>query len=150
MRIMYHKTDQTSFLYGLTRPSLGRCDPMLRLKLFLKKWVSRSPLFVHTGVKIIKRKSCCCCLTMMVTAVSRTLLPTIIGPLASSLTMIIPTAGVRPESVLFSQFTTTTTTITILPKTTSIIISKATIFIFFLERIITVPQTLPEVSPLIL
>ena len=45
MRIMYHKTDQTSFLYGLTRPSLGQCDSMLRLKLFLKKLGLSQPSF---------------------------------------------------------------------------------------------------------
>ena len=48
MRIMYHKTDQTSFLYGLTgliRPALSRCDSMLRLKLFLKKGSLSQPSF---------------------------------------------------------------------------------------------------------
>ena len=45
MRIMYHKTDQTSFLYGLTRPALGQCDPMLRLKIFLKKVSLSQPSF---------------------------------------------------------------------------------------------------------
>ena len=34
MRTKYHKK---IFLYDLTRPSLGQCDSMLRLKLFLKK-----------------------------------------------------------------------------------------------------------------
>ena len=47
----------------------------------------------------------------MVKAVS-TLLLTIIGPFALSLTMITLTAGVRPESVLSPQFTTTATTTT--------------------------------------
>ena len=45
MRIMYHKTDQTSFLYGLTRPSLGRFGSMPRLKLFLKKVGLSQPSF---------------------------------------------------------------------------------------------------------
>jgi len=45
MRIMYHKTDQTSFLYGLSRPSLGRRDSMPRLKLFLKKVGLSQPSF---------------------------------------------------------------------------------------------------------
>ena len=71
----------------------------------------------------------------------------------TTMTMIIPRI-IRPFMVIIlrvglsvglSQFTTTATTITI-PKTTSIIISKATIFIFFLKRILTVPQPLPEAS----
>ena len=57
MRIMYHKTDQTSFLYGLTRPALGQCDSMLRLKLFLKKGSSSQPSFRVFESKI---KSRCC------------------------------------------------------------------------------------------
>ena len=43
MCIMYHQTDQSSFLYGLTRPSLGQCDFMRPLELILKK-VSLSQL----------------------------------------------------------------------------------------------------------
>ena len=45
MRIMYHQTDQTLILYGLTRPSLGQCDFMRRLKLFLKKMSLSQLLF---------------------------------------------------------------------------------------------------------
>ena len=45
MRIMYHKTDQTSFLYGLTRPALGQCDFLRRLKLFLEKGSLLQPSF---------------------------------------------------------------------------------------------------------
>ena len=56
IRIMYHKTDQTSFLYGLTRPSLGRCDPMLRLKLFLKKVGLSQPSFRAYRSKNNKKK----------------------------------------------------------------------------------------------
>ena len=41
-RLMYHKK---SFVYGLTRPSLGQCDPKLRLKLFLKKVSLSQPSF---------------------------------------------------------------------------------------------------------
>jgi len=44
-RLTYHKTDQTSFSYGLIRPYLGRCDSMLRLKLFLKKVGLSQPSF---------------------------------------------------------------------------------------------------------
>ena len=56
MRIMYHKTDQTSFLYGLTRPSLGQCDSMLRLKLFLKKVSLSQLLFERSERKKFKNK----------------------------------------------------------------------------------------------
>ena len=52
MCIMYH---QKSFLYDLTRPSLGWCDIMRCLKLFLKKGVSRSSLLTNLKVKT-KRK----------------------------------------------------------------------------------------------
>merc|ERR1712238_132501 len=45
MRIMYHQTDNASILYGLSRPSLGRCDSMLRLKIFLKKVGLSQPSF---------------------------------------------------------------------------------------------------------
>ena len=45
MRIMYHQTDQTSFLYGLTRPSLGRFGSMPCLKLLLEKVGLSQPSF---------------------------------------------------------------------------------------------------------
>jgi len=111
MGIMYH---QKSFLYGLTRPSLGQCDFMRRLKLFLKKIFSCSSLLTELLEVIIMKRSYCYWLTMTVpTAASRPLTPPIIEPLASSTqTMIILTAGlsVRPKSVEPSQFITTTTT----------------------------------------
>ena len=62
IRIMYHQTDRTSFLYGLTWPSLGQCDFMRRLKLFRKK-VSLSQLLFdrYTESKNNKKKNCCYC-----------------------------------------------------------------------------------------
>ena len=53
MRIMYH---QKSFLYDLTRPYLGRCDVMLRLKLFLKKVSFSQLLFDRLLGRNIKEK----------------------------------------------------------------------------------------------
>ena len=52
-RLMYHKK---SFVNDLTRPYLGQCDFMLRLKLFLKKWVSRSS-FLEDYLKVIMKKT---------------------------------------------------------------------------------------------
>ena len=56
MRIIYQQTNQTSFLYGLTRPSLGQWDFMRRLKLFLKKVSLLQLFFEKSDSKNNKKK----------------------------------------------------------------------------------------------
>ena len=53
MRFIYH---QKLFLYDLTRPYLGQCDPMRCLKLFLKK-VSILQLLLEKSLESNKEKN---------------------------------------------------------------------------------------------